>query len=278
MARKCDPTRDPTCNPENPVGGRICLGGAAGLAFWPRVNETDEGLVKFELRSTAPATVTPLIFVDNIAATTRLAARAGRIYRRGPIGTRGVRRAEQPEHPLRRGDENRRLFLQARAILVCVHWPRGDGTPVERRPDGFETTAILEGAEQPPFYPSVETGTCGLKRRAFQRRRTANVRCAIRRPLRALRLRAEAAGSDKSTNPLEIFLNLRTCIGMGMGATATAAGRRPAGDADRRAEPRQGASRRAPASPIRKRRPPTRSNRRRGAAAAAAGEGRGVAH
>jgi hypothetical protein len=54
--------------PESPEG-RIGLDGAPGLAFWPRVNETEAGLVKFDLTLDGAATSMPLIFVDNIAAT-----------------------------------------------------------------------------------------------------------------------------------------------------------------------------------------------------------------
>jgi len=62
--------KKPTDNPENLMGGRIDLQGAPGLAFWPRVNETPEGLVKFDLTIDGAETSMPLVFVDNIAATT----------------------------------------------------------------------------------------------------------------------------------------------------------------------------------------------------------------
>ena len=53
------------------LNGRIDLGaGNPGLAFFPRTDITERGLVSFELLVDGAATRLPLIFVDNIAATT----------------------------------------------------------------------------------------------------------------------------------------------------------------------------------------------------------------
>ena len=53
------------------LNGRIGLGaGNPGLAFFPRTDITERGLVSFELLVDGAATRLPLIFVDNIAATT----------------------------------------------------------------------------------------------------------------------------------------------------------------------------------------------------------------
>lgn len=214
--------KDPAHDPENPVGGRISLGGAPGLAFWPRVNETQEGLVKFDFTIDGAETSIPLIFVDNIAATNGASLQVlVETYRRwsdwlarrtAALHGQNIRYAQETKT----GD----CTLKTQSIVLSVHgrlkalstssWT-GDLT-------AYDTTAILEGAEQPSFYPSVETATVRLEN-------VERFSGGVPRPVdvqydgRYVRFGFPAKATDptKQTNPLEIFLNLRTSIAMGMG-------------------------------------------------------------
>jgi hypothetical protein len=218
----CDPTINATCNPENPVGGRISLGNAPGLAFWPRVNETDEGLVKFDFAIDGAETSMPLIFVDNIAATNGGSLQAlVETYRRwGAWLTR--RTAALSGQNIRYAQETKTgdCTLKTQSIVLSVHgrlkalptssWT-GDLT-------AYDTTAILEGAEQPPFYPSVETAMVRLENvERFSGGAPRPVKVQYDGRYVRFGFPAEATESTKQTNPLEIFLNLRTSLAMGMG-------------------------------------------------------------
>jgi hypothetical protein len=159
--------KHPEQNPENLVGGRISLGDAPGLAFWPRVNETNEGLVKFDFTIDGAATSMPLIFVDNIAATNGASMKAlVETYRRWDDWTATRRTAALRHQNIRFADETKTgdCTLKTESILVSVH---GRLQPTPTGPwNGdltlYDTTAILEGAEQPPFYPSMEKATVRL--------------------------------------------------------------------------------------------------------------------
>jgi hypothetical protein len=214
--------KNPTANPENPVGGRVSLGGKPGLAFWPRVNETDEGLVKFDFTIDGAETSMPLIFVDNIAATNGESLQVlVETYRRWDPWKGARRTATLRDQNIRYAQETKTgdCTFKTQSLVVSVHgrlktlgsqW-NGDLT-------AYDTTAILEGAEQPPFYPSVETATVRLEnveRFSGGAPRPVNVQYDGRYV--RFGFPAKATDPTQQTNPLEVFLNLRTCVAMGMG-------------------------------------------------------------
>jgi hypothetical protein len=212
--------KKPADNPENLMGGRIDLQGAPGLAFWPRVNETPEGLVNFDFTIDGAETSMPLIFVDNIAATNGASLQAlVEIYRRwepwlprrsAALRDQNIRYAQETKT----GD----CTLKTQNIVVSVHGGLRDSQGAwTGHLTAYDTTAILEGAEQPPFYPSVETATVRLEnveRFSGGAPRPVNVQYDGRYV--RFGFSRKSADSGKPTNPLEIFLNLRKCIAMSM--------------------------------------------------------------
>ncbi|MEY9524253.1 hypothetical protein ABIF70_005394 [Bradyrhizobium japonicum] len=220
--------KDPSTNPENPMGGRIDLAQSPGLAFWPRVNETDQGLIKFDFTIDGAETSMPLIFVDNIAATTGASLKAlVETYRKWanwlPRRTAALR-----DQNIRYAQETKTgdCTLKTQTIVVSVHAGlKSSGDVWNGDLTAYDTTAILEGAEQPPFYPSLETATVRLEN-------VERFSGGVPRPVdvqydgRYVRFgfSPKATGSDKPTNPLEIFLNLRTCIAMKMGSNGDRSG------------------------------------------------------
>jgi hypothetical protein len=220
--------KNPATDPENPMGGRIDLGDAPGLAFWPRVNETPEGLVRFDFTIDGAETSMPLIFVDNIAATTGASLQAlvetYRVWgpwltrRAAALGGQNIRYAQETKT----GD----CTLKTQNIVVSVHGGFTDpGKTWSGNLTAYDTTAILEGAEQPPFYPSVETATVRLENvERFSGGAPRPVDVQYDGRYVRFGFDATTAGSDKPTNPLEIFLNLRTCLAMSMGKNGDRSG------------------------------------------------------
>ncbi|MCG2641433.1 MULTISPECIES: hypothetical protein [Bradyrhizobium] len=204
--------------PESPQG-RIGLDGAPGLAFWPRINETDAGLVKFDLTLDGAVTSMPLIFVDNIAATN--AASLKRLIERYretgiwtarrtlALGLQKIRFA--PEW--KPGD----CSLKTESIFVDVHarlaelnsdWAGNLGE--------YKTTPILEGAEQPPFYPAMRSASVRLEHvERFSGGKPNSVE--VQYDGHYVRLGFSDRSAENPANPMEIFLDLRKCVSMSMG-------------------------------------------------------------
>ena len=220
--------KDPATDPENHMGGRIDLRGAPGLAFWPRVNETDQGLVKFDFTIDGSETSMPLIFVDNIAATNGASLQAlVETYRAwGPWLPR--RAAALAGQNIRYAQETKTgdCTLKTQNIVVSVHGGFTDlGKTWSGNLTAYDTTAILEGAEQPPFYPSVETATIRLENvERFSGGAPRPVDVQYDGRYVRFGFYTKTANSDKPTNPLEIFLNLRTCVAMSMGKNGDRSG------------------------------------------------------
>jgi hypothetical protein len=221
---------DPTHDPENPVGGRISLGGAPGLAFWPRVNETDEGLVKFDFTIDGAETSMPLIFVDNIAATNGASLKVlVETYRRWEPWTNSRRTVALRDQNIRYAQETKTgdCTLKTRSLVVSVHGRLQPTLTSQWNGDltAYDTTAILEGAEQPPFYPSMEKATARLEHvERFSGGTPRPVDVQYDGRYVRFGFPVKTADPAQQTNPLEIFLNLRTCIAMSMGKNGDRSG------------------------------------------------------
>jgi hypothetical protein len=212
--------------PENTSGGAIYLNGQPGLAFWPRVNETDEGLVKFVLTIDGAKTETPLIFVDNVAATsTASLAELAHIFRKTNIW-RNRRTLLMGDQNVRFADETKTgdCSFKTQSVIVSVSGrENGDGQGWTGNIDNFETTPILEGAEQPPFYPCLDTGSIRLEQvERFSGRGTEYF--DVQYDGRYARFGFTKQDADRKSNPLDVFLNLRTCAQMAMAANGDRSG------------------------------------------------------
>jgi hypothetical protein len=214
-----DPYEQPKSGQTESPEGRIGLGDAPGLAFWPRINETAEGLVKFDIAIDGATTSIPLIFVDNIAATNAMALRnLAKLYRETGkwlvrrtvvMGLQNIRFA--PEWTP--GD----CSLKTETILLDVH-----GRLASLNPDWagdlneYRTTPILEGAEQPPFYPAMNYATVRLEQvERFSGGKPSPV--DVQYDGHYVRKGFSDRSAEKPANPMEIFLDLRTTISMTMG-------------------------------------------------------------
>jgi hypothetical protein len=160
---------DPTTSLGHPVNGetsngKIDLGDNAGLAFWPRTDITEQGVVKFEFLLDNNSTGLPLIFVDNIGATTPASLAALVSYYqdektlpRRKLSMNGQRVRYAPER--QSGD----TLLATEEIVVGAHGRLASAGPNwEGDLTLFQTTGVLEGAEQPPFYPMMDHALCRL--------------------------------------------------------------------------------------------------------------------
>lgn len=222
------------------LNGRIDLGaGNPGLAFFPRTDITERGLVSFELLVDGAATRMPLIFVDNIAATTPPSLRALISHyeekAKMPISRRTLAMTGQkiryaPER--NSGDTT----LTTESIQVTAHGRFKDfGGGWAGDLSTYNTTGTLEGARQPPFYPAMDFAIIRLEQ--VERFSGGN-----RKPVKAQYdghyIRhgfapipaADAKGDEAEPewNPMEVYLNLRSIVTSSMGdngAQAAAIGR-----------------------------------------------------
>jgi hypothetical protein len=178
--------RDVKDLPES-LNGRIDLGGYPGLAFWPRTDITPAGLVQFDIDVDGATTRLPLLFVDNIAATTPNALRAAVARYNGdpPPPTKGDDGSPPKEQSAAATNRSllarRQLLFGGQKLIYAPESRPGDtgyatnilqvrahGLVSEEAGgwtgilDKFATNSVLEGAEQPPFYPAMETATLRL--------------------------------------------------------------------------------------------------------------------
>lgn len=143
------------------LNGRIHLPGT-GLAFWPRTDITDKGLVMFDVDIDGAVTRLPMLFVDNIAATSdkSLAGAVDHYNNDKNIDNRTDRRiAVLGGQKISFAEEKKPGDTR-----YVTHWLRLYVHGRLRSEDGswtgalsnFHTDSLLEGAEQPPFYPALE--------------------------------------------------------------------------------------------------------------------------
>ncbi|PDQ20079.1 hypothetical protein CN311_16055 [Mesorhizobium sanjuanii] len=134
--------------------GRIFLENQPGLAFWPQIAMTPDARVQFEFLVDGRRTKMPLIFVDRIAAKNETALRAlfqhyhglEEEWRTCMMGGQTLRYAES----VKDGDtsfstEKVVLSVEGRSSSDLATWPGQN--------DLTTNNGVLEGADQPPFYP-----------------------------------------------------------------------------------------------------------------------------
>ena len=149
--------------PENAkagLNGRIQLGGHTGLAFWPQTALDENSRVKFEFMLDGRPTSMPLIFVDRVANRPDPLFYVFEHYkdkgldprfRTMPLGGQSIKFAE----PVEDGDTS---FAAERVVVAA----EGRSTKIvaadswEGKNDELSTTGVLEGADQPPFYPVMD--------------------------------------------------------------------------------------------------------------------------
>lgn len=205
---------------EDPVHkyGRINIG--PGLIFWPRTVEGKAGEhgtdVTFEYRRDDEDAIlrAPLIFVDNAAAHDAGAMRSLAEKFRGFAPS--VRTVLTPGETLRFAPSQRKdeTAFETDTLTMAVSGRAAAGTEGETAQDtglpgrpqseNFTMDGVMEGADQPPFYPIMETA----------RARVQPVNRLLGQPGRTIDLGMNplyvAKGFDAVANPSQIFLNVKT--------------------------------------------------------------------
>lgn len=252
-------------HPES-LNGRIYLGGGPGLAFWPRTDITEAGLYRFDITIDGTPTSLPMIFVDNIAATTAKSLKAavdhynGRFQdpvdgpfpepiepaekihletetrERRTLATRGLEIDYAPNS--RAGEaqfETEAIHIRAHGRSLsafAVDWVE----PLEAEAN-FTTTGVLEGANQPPFYPAMEKAVIRIgsaERLSGGKRQPVEVQYDGHYVLYGFNGDPLPAGLEPTEkedgtptrfgNPKEVFLNLRDPVTLGMGGNGDRSG------------------------------------------------------
>ncbi|WP_145144484.1 phage tail tape measure protein [Roseomonas gilardii] len=225
-----DPTSPPVPDGSEQVSnGRVSLGTAPGLAFWPRTDATSSGLVQFECMIDGTPTRGPMLFLDKVAATNRDSLAAAAEYynsdefrprRRFPTGGLKIRYAPETVP----GDTS----LITEYLQFRVH---GRLLPDDAKWTGnlidYQNTPMLEGADQPPFYPAMESAVVRLEQ--LERFAGTPVRTSvqfdghyIRNGFDTDRPPSEREETDK--NEQELFLDLQTSVRIDMGANGDRSG------------------------------------------------------
>lgn len=158
---------------EEAPNGRIFLRAKAGdpvlpgLVFWPRVRARDGGEVNFELQIDARGARArlPLIFVDNTAANDErtmevLATEYGTHPTKKILDPRtvlnlgaGKRRYAPERDPDGTSFETRRWEITAEGREKKIPQIRDDDRNIDFDNSNFDFGALLQGVDQPPFFP-----------------------------------------------------------------------------------------------------------------------------
>lgn len=183
-----DPNDDDPAGTGVGANGRVKLGSnSRGIAFWPRMFGAEAGNIRFEMDVDGVKTDLPLIFVDNTAANhQRSLQELVRYYASVATPEEGKNPAPvMPTKHLRTlifGGAERRYAEEVEsggATFQTDHWTLSATglhdkiVKTDRKPDeAFETYTFksdghvfgptLQGADQPPFYPVMETARVHL--------------------------------------------------------------------------------------------------------------------
>ncbi len=192
-----DPSDDPIRDTNGAItlpGGRIQMAqGAKGLVFWPRTAKLPDANIRFELDLDGTLTDMPLIFVDNVAANDRqtlelLAAYYNDLPTPDPLSASDNQKDFDPITHVRTldmGGGKRRYAAEKEAgsasaetqlWTLCATGLSGTVSQPEdtvtarvwsRQETIFRSDPVLQGADQPPFYPALEC--CRIRVRQAER-------------------------------------------------------------------------------------------------------------
>lgn len=160
-------------------GGRVILQNRIGLVFWPSLSMAPGSELRFALSCDGAPSRMPLLFVDNTAANdAKVLADLAAYYnglngfdadlRTMPLSGRKLRyapelRADQASYDT----EAWVLGVEGKSSgLHVISADRKDDITVETyafQHDNFNFTPDLQAADQPPFYPLVETARIVLR-------------------------------------------------------------------------------------------------------------------
>lgn len=208
-----DPTFELAIETNEPsLSGRINLGTNPGLAFWPRTAMTDQANIRFELTIDGVRTEMPLIFVDRIAAKNPDSLLPlVEYYRAQPDTRRTANTGGQSlrfAKPVRDGDTS----FATRSIKVSVQGLAESSDNWEGINNRYANNGLLEGADQPPFYPVMEAAEIRIEQvemMSGSSQSTTTVRFDGDYVRNGFAMNAENTGKDNVVEPRnlsEIFL------------------------------------------------------------------------
>ncbi|WP_434118757.1 hypothetical protein [Sinorhizobium meliloti] len=230
------------------LSGRVWLANGPGLAFWPRTDVTDQGVFRFPVTIDGSPTELPMLFLDNIAATSAESVKAACDYYNSLVPeeaeaqpaaprpyTRTLRLAGRkidyaPNSQSGEGQfETERIVVRAQGRLLAASSDSWVGQ-LEAE-DNFITTGVLEGASQPPFYPMMEYATIRLgqvERMSGDRPAPVDVQYDGHYVLYGFPGEQAPKGypkpEGKNANPQEVFLILREWRKLDMGNSGDRSG------------------------------------------------------
>ncbi|RUW17139.1 hypothetical protein, partial [Mesorhizobium sp. M4B.F.Ca.ET.013.02.1.1] len=230
------------------LSGKIWLDQGPGLAFWPRTDVTDQGVFRFPVTIDGAPTELPMLFLDNIAATSAHSLKAACDYYNSlvpeadvqpgtlrPPYTRTLRLAGRkidyaPNSKSGEAQfETEQIVVRSQGRLLSASSDSWAGQ-LEAE-DNFVTTGVLEGASQPPFYPAMEFAKIRLgqvERMSGGRQARVEVQYDGHYVLFGFpgeeppKGYAKPAGKD--ANPQEVFLVLRNMYPLDMGNSGDRSG------------------------------------------------------
>ncbi len=245
--------------------GRLEIIGRPGLVFWPRTAMLDGAEVRFDIECDGAKSRCPLIFVDNVAAndTESLELLVQYYNNTRPAGTPGHGVAVSSPDISKVGEEAiaynpashlRSLNFGGQNIRYCEEIEQGQASfetelltlkaqGKGRRPhevkteresnigwegetNDFDFDPILQGADQPPFYPAIETARVFLR----QAERLIGNKLGARRVQFdgyhvANTFQRRGTKDELDThNPLEIYLSIIDRVDMKMGQNGNQSG------------------------------------------------------
>jgi len=157
-----DPDSGPQASVDGTTGdnGQVKLNGN-GRVFWPRIRTGEGNEVHFAIETVGEAGILtmPLIFLDNTAVHDSKTVKAVVAYYQGLEPDRGLTTASLGGAIRRYAPETKpgsASFPTARWILGA----RGRG---DRPGAPYRMDAVMEGADQPPFYPFMREGHVAIR-------------------------------------------------------------------------------------------------------------------
>jgi len=225
------------------IAGRLKLESHSGLMFWPRTAMSDKANVRFSISIDGRETELPLIFVDNTAVQDWENVKALVEYYNlitNPHAASGDAVIDRDVHL-------RSIEFRGQTLRYCDETKVGDSTietqswtvKAEGRQEhrnelagdnsNYRFDAQMQGAEQPPFYPALETTVVVLKQ-------VERFSGGLARPVvaqfdghyigRGFPVPAGAAGvvQESITNKSEIYLNFVQPVVLDMGTKGDRSG------------------------------------------------------
>lgn len=233
-----DPTSGGPPEPDKAApNGRIDLDSGPGLAFWPRVDITESGLYHFPVSIDGAHTKLPMLFLDNIAATTSKSLMAAVEHYNKARGSEKLRTLSIGGAKIDFAPNSKSGEAQFETQDLRIYAHGRLGTPANKtwrhNLTEFTTTGVLEGAGQPPFYPALHFANIRIGAVERMAGTAAAEPVEVEYDGHYVRYgftddppphRIERPKEEDGSNPKNVFLNLRKVVELRMGGNGDRSG------------------------------------------------------